>query len=173
MDLCICFHQLLHEGSVMIVGVFISLIKGENPFRHLLLLFLGVLAGVILVNYKNLMLFLTPWQPQFLASCLPCSCLLCLPQPFKFSPSKTREWDGSLHVGLCFSLAALCQLPVTVFERWRGFKNLRIHMISQKVLASCSYFTHTHTVSVSITYLSSLNNIYFAGNPKPSGNNWI
>ena len=33
-DFCIWFHQLLDEGSMMIVGVFINLITGEGQFRH-------------------------------------------------------------------------------------------------------------------------------------------
>lgn len=33
-DLCIWFHQLLHEGSWLTVGLLPSVITGEGQFRH-------------------------------------------------------------------------------------------------------------------------------------------
>ena len=45
--LCLCFHQLLDEGSEVIFKIFISLITGPCQFA----LLLRVLHGVILVDY--------------------------------------------------------------------------------------------------------------------------
>ena len=42
-DLCLCFHQLLDEVSMVIFKIFISLTIGQGQFRHPLLYCLGVI----------------------------------------------------------------------------------------------------------------------------------
>ena len=48
--LCLCFHQLQDEGSIVTFKTFISLTTGQVQFRYPSLLLLRVLAGVIFVD---------------------------------------------------------------------------------------------------------------------------
>lgn len=55
-DLCICFYQLLDEGSMMTIKVVTNLINRGRPVQLLSPLFFMALAGVILVGFLRISL---------------------------------------------------------------------------------------------------------------------